>query len=185
MKVRWNSCYAISNILKEPTIYSGNSARLDSVFNALFDLVVNFRNFKVRINAALALASPRTRVLYGHYYYNAWKTLLKALENSQEMEDFTEYKHRDNLVEQICITIGYLTTLLTVEDLNSIKEFVLFHYDVLMLHMHRVLERVLPEKSTMLVAASGHIKELLTKQNLTVEQQELLGSLNCVFNVTI
>lgn len=74
---------------------------MDRVFNTLTELVVNFRNFKVRINAALALASPKTRNLYGQYYIITWKTLLRALENSQYMEDFSEYKHRDHLIEQV------------------------------------------------------------------------------------
>lgn len=65
------------------------------------ELVVNCKNFKVRINAALALSSPNERSAYGHFYIPVWTSLLKALENSQNMDDFTEYKHRDNLVDQV------------------------------------------------------------------------------------
>ncbi|KAL3272750.1 hypothetical protein HHI36_014211 [Cryptolaemus montrouzieri] len=58
MKVRWNSCYALSKVLKNEALYSCSSEWLSSTFKALNELVVNFRNFKVRINAALALSSP-------------------------------------------------------------------------------------------------------------------------------
>lgn len=71
------------------------------VFNTLGELVVNFKNFKVRINAALALAAPLSREHYGNFYFATWTALLKALENSETIEDFNEYKHRDNLVEQV------------------------------------------------------------------------------------
>lgn len=69
------------------------------------DLVVNFRNFKVRINAALAFSVPAKRSHYNEYYFPIWKSLLNALDNSQHMEDYNEFKHRDNLVDQVSSTI--------------------------------------------------------------------------------
>lgn len=66
------------------------------------DLVINCKNFKVRIHAALALSAPTNRDFYGQFYMPIWTALLKAIENSQNMEDFTEYKHRDHLVDQVC-----------------------------------------------------------------------------------
>lgn len=65
------------------------------------NLVVGFKNFKVRISAALALSCVMSRRNYGEYYFLVWKALLRALENSENMEDYTEYKHRDNLVDQV------------------------------------------------------------------------------------
>lgn len=65
------------------------------------ELVVSCKNFKVRINAAVALSAPNERLAYGCFYVPVWTALLKALENSQNMNDFTEYKHRDNLVDQV------------------------------------------------------------------------------------
>lgn len=65
------------------------------------DLVVNFRNFKVRINAALAFSVPEERNHYNEYYFPILKSLFNALDNSQHMEDYNEFKHRDNLVDQV------------------------------------------------------------------------------------
>lgn len=65
------------------------------------NLVVNFHNFKVRINSALALSVPSLKAYYGNYYFAIWKALLDALENSQNIEDFSEYKHRDHLIDQV------------------------------------------------------------------------------------
>lgn len=67
------------------------------------DLVVNSHNFKVRINSALALSVPEKKIYYREYYFHVWKALLDALDNSQNIEDFSEYKHRDNLIDQVCL----------------------------------------------------------------------------------
>lgn len=76
----------------------------EAVFKALTDLVMAFKNLKVRINAALALSSPNCRNNYGRFFLPVWISLLKALENSQHVDDFNEYKHRDNLIEQVGTT---------------------------------------------------------------------------------
>lgn len=71
------------------------------MFQTLTSLVVNFRNFKVRINAAAALATPVSRAMYGTHFVTIWDGLMNGLDNSQTMEDFNEYKHQDNLVNQV------------------------------------------------------------------------------------
>lgn len=74
------------------------------MFKALTDLVIGYKNLKVRINAALALSSPSSRNHYGRFFIPVWIALLKALENTQNVHDFNEYKHRDNLIEQVGTT---------------------------------------------------------------------------------
>ena len=71
------------------------------MFNTLTKLVQDVRNFKVRIHAALALSVPSSREQYGSFYSMSWIALLNGLDNSENMEDFSEYKHRDNLLDQV------------------------------------------------------------------------------------
>lgn len=104
MKVRWNACYALGNVLRNHYLFANKSILFKRMFTVLMDLVVGFKNFKVRINAALALSAPRAREQYGDSFIMIWITLMKALETSQSIEDFTEYKHRDLLVEQVWYT---------------------------------------------------------------------------------
>nr|CAD7428030.1 unnamed protein product [Timema monikensis] len=122
-KVRSNAVRAVGNLLRlleEPTLCdpsfkgavqdavdvlvqnstSGSNMK-SGVFNVLGDLVANFRNFKVRINAALALSMPATRQQYGSHFVHVWTALLDGLENSSTMEDFSEYRHHDNLIHQM------------------------------------------------------------------------------------
>ena len=73
------------------------------MFVTLTKLVQDVRNFKVRIHAALALSVPSNRERYGSFYIMTWIALLNGLDNSENMEDFSEYKHRDNLLDQVLL----------------------------------------------------------------------------------
>lgn len=181
MKVRWNSCYAIGNILKNSALYPNSDNRKNVLFTSLMDLVMGFRNFKVRINAAVALSCPNSRELYGQHFYIIWASLLKALENTQNVEDFSEYNHRDHLVEQICLAIGHMTTLLTNEDLPHIDDNIILHLDLFKLQMHRVLERVVPEKSSVLLSAATHLNNLILQADMSPEQKNTVKILLDVF----
>lgn len=61
------------------------------------------KNFKVRINAALALGTPSQRQHYGttEQFCAVWRSLLGALETAETVMDFAEYKYRDSLNGQV------------------------------------------------------------------------------------
>ncbi|XP_017785560.1 PREDICTED: HEAT repeat-containing protein 6 [Nicrophorus vespilloides] len=157
MKVRWNACYALGNILKNESLYSLTNW-LKETFSALIEMVNTFKNFKVRINAALALAACPRRELYGVHYTVVWKSLVKALQNSENMDDFSEFKHRDHLIEQICLSLGHLATLMTCEDLLPLKDAVA--ESVLADQMRRTRDRLVPEKAAILLVARERILSL-------------------------
>jgi len=81
------------------------------LLETLCKLASNFKNFKVRINAALALAAPRSRAVYGEQLPMTWRHLLEALETAQNITDFNEFKHRDTLLVQLCLTLCHVTSL--------------------------------------------------------------------------
>lgn len=58
-------------------------------------------NFKVRINGAAALAVPTKRAHYGRFYLSVWSALSVALYQANQLTDFNEYNHRDNLLDQV------------------------------------------------------------------------------------
>jgi hypothetical protein len=64
-------------------------------------VVVECRNYKVRINAALALGVPGGRASYGKAYAVAWSSLVGALTAADDITDFAEYRYRDSLTEQV------------------------------------------------------------------------------------
>lgn len=165
------------------------------------NLVVGFKHFKVRISAAFALSCISRRVNYGEFYFPIWKSLLEALESSENMEDFTEYKHRDNLVDQvsnfndfivsiktvcenlkICLSIGHLANLLLVEDIHFLENDVVFYSDLLKSNVQKVYDRVVPEKASALVSAEEHLGKLLPNVVLN-EQKQTLHSLINAFHI--
>nr|XP_006815814.1 PREDICTED: HEAT repeat-containing protein 6-like [Saccoglossus kowalevskii] len=77
MKVRWNACYAVGNMFKNADLPVGSSTWTSDVYDALLGVVADCKNFKVRINAALAIAIPlrgRSMETYNSFaqYGNAW-----------------------------------------------------------------------------------------------------------------
>lgn len=69
----------------------------------LCGVVKDCKNFKVRINAALALGSPAERSHYGdcRLFAFVWESLVIALETSEDITDFAEFKYRNNLNNQV------------------------------------------------------------------------------------
>ena len=67
-------------------------------------MVTDCKNFKVRINAALALGSPAERCHYGNpdLYLHIWESLIKGLQTAEEITDFAEYRYRDSLNDHVC-----------------------------------------------------------------------------------
>lgn len=61
------------------------------------------KNLKVRINAATALRAPSMRSQYGDHFTYIWRGVMVAMENAANVDDFTEYKHKDNLIEQVIL----------------------------------------------------------------------------------
>ncbi|PSN51517.1 hypothetical protein C0J52_09941 [Blattella germanica] len=181
MKVRWNACYAIGNMLRNSALYAEPFSWQSLVFGALAKLVQDMRNFKVRINAALALAVPACRRHYGPHYITLWTALLDALDNSQNMDDFSEYKHRDNFLDQICISLSHLASLATKEDLSPLHDVLSFHLDTLQQHLLKFHERVVPERSDAVNAAANHASSLLQLPDLGPNQHNAAALLLSIF----
>lgn len=68
---------------------------------------------QVRISAAAALCSPIKRSCYGDdkLFARLWRETLIALDKSEELADFTEFKHKETLQDQVC----YQSSVLCVE----------------------------------------------------------------------
>lgn len=77
----------------------------------LCGVVKDCKNFKVRINAALALGSPAERSHYGdcRLFAFVWESLVIALETSEDITDFAEFKYRNNLNNQVHNLIDLLS----------------------------------------------------------------------------
>ena len=73
------------------------SVWLNDMFSSLCVAVKECRNFKVRINAALALSVPKERGFYGSTdrFVDVWQSLCLGLQNAEIVSDFSEVKYRE------------------------------------------------------------------------------------------
>ncbi|KFW70648.1 HEAT repeat-containing protein 6, partial [Pygoscelis adeliae] len=138
MKVRWNACYALGNVFKNPALPLGEAPWTTQAYSALSSVVKSCKNFKVRIKSAMALSIPSKRECYGstEQFCQIWSALVVALQKSEDTEDFLEFKYSASLRTQICQALLHLLSLAKSTDLpviwetitengNAIKSYVL------------------------------------------------------------
>lgn len=106
MQVKWNACYALGNLLYSPYIqqqyFSRSPAWLPAVFSALSNVLRQCTNFKVRINAALALSMVPSLAFYAGHFEEVWQALLEVMETAGSVTvDFAEFKYKETLDMQV------------------------------------------------------------------------------------
>ncbi|NXL55857.1 HEAT6 protein, partial [Chordeiles acutipennis] len=126
MKVRWNACYALGNVFKNPALPLGEAPWTTQAYTALSSVVKSCKNFKVRIKSAMALSIPGKRECYGstEQFCQIWSALVVALQKSEDTEDFLEFKYSASLRTQICQALLHLLSLAKSTDLPVVWETV-------------------------------------------------------------
>ncbi|XP_055837462.1 HEAT repeat-containing protein 6 isoform X2 [Episyrphus balteatus] len=183
-KVKWNSCYAIGNFMKNSDLFNSQYNDMNwpnLVFPALCNLIVNHNNFKVRINGTAALMTIQERSNYGTRLQMVWTALLNAMEQSSNLTDFNEYKHRDNLQEQLCIAISHIISFSTLEDLNMLKTELVPKLEIVKQIWIRVVSRILPENAAPLLSCALKLQDQINKKELTTEQKNACKILSSCF----
>ncbi|XP_045442122.1 HEAT repeat-containing protein 6 isoform X3 [Pipistrellus kuhlii] len=133
MKVRWNACYAMGNVFKNPALPLGTAPWTSQAYKALTSVVTSCKNFKVRIRSATALSIPGKREHYGSVdqYAQIWNALVTALQKSEDTTDFLEFKYCASLRTQICQALVHLLSLASASDLPCIKETLELNEDMI------------------------------------------------------
>uniref|UniRef100_G3QBL3 HEAT repeat-containing protein 6 n=1 Tax=Gasterosteus aculeatus aculeatus TaxID=481459 RepID=G3QBL3_GASAC len=124
MKVRWNACYALGNAFRNPALPLGKYSAPWScdAFSSLCHVVSSCKNFKVRIKSAAALAIPANRGCYGdpERFICVWRSLAKALENSEDTNDFFEYRYSASLRHTLSHALLHLLSVSQSQDMPSL-----------------------------------------------------------------
>ncbi|KAI8379388.1 armadillo-type protein [Radiomyces spectabilis] len=128
LKTRWNACHAASNLLKNedyPIGYMSDGGMYqwtEGFYHALVHSLNSCKNFKVRINSCLALATPTKREFYGdqRLFNKTVEGVLKAWDACQDgaETEFQEYRYREQLKHQLMITLRHLKDWMSKEDLD-------------------------------------------------------------------
>ncbi|KAI8348267.1 armadillo-type protein [Blakeslea trispora] len=112
LKTRWNACYAASNMLqnlhfpigfveKEGGLYPWTH----SLYSALIHALTDCKNFKVRINACLALTAAQREIQYGDKLAVIAKSIIDAWDHCQTNTAYKEIKYKQQLEQQTHLPI--------------------------------------------------------------------------------
>lgn len=160
MKMRWNACYAIATMFSNECLYETLLPTVPSLLQNLCTIVISCNNFKVRINACLALSSIKQRKMYGSLYIFVWQSLLEGLDNAANMPDFSEFKHQHGLLENLCSAVCHMTSFVQPGDIAELKEILDSRLSFLSEHLKQCQERVTPEQAGALLRATSHLENI-------------------------
>ncbi|KAL1779801.1 HEAT repeat-containing protein 6 [Sigmodon hispidus] len=142
MKVRWNACYAMGNVFKNPALPLGSAPWTSQAYKALTSVVMSCKNFKVRIRSAAALSIPGKRAQYGslEQFAQIWNALVTALQKSEDTTDFLEFKYCASLRTHICQALLHLLSLASASDLPCILETLELNGDMIQSYILQFLK---------------------------------------------
>ncbi|KAL5274864.1 HEATR6 family protein [Megaselia abdita] len=161
-KVKWNTCYAIGCFIKNRCLFTSSPDFnwQKNVFDSLCFLALNNVNFKVRITATVALQKIENRTLYGDHFIHIWKSLILAMEHSDNLVDFNEYTHRDNLQEQLCFGLCHFLNIADPTNLRLMSEVLNSRKHLIRSIWIKVLNRMVPEAAGKLLCTAAMLKNI-------------------------
>ncbi|KAL3641854.1 hypothetical protein CASFOL_012669 [Castilleja foliolosa] len=125
VKVQWNVCHALSNLFFNKTLNLQDMDWSASVFSILLLLLRDSSNFKIRIQAAAALAVPETINDYGKSYYDVVKSVEHVVENfkSDQISEPSNFKYLIALEKQLTSTMLHLLSLAARSNHKATQDF--------------------------------------------------------------
>ncbi|XP_030951658.1 HEAT repeat-containing protein 6 isoform X2 [Quercus lobata] len=125
VKVQWNVCHALSNLFLNETLRLQDMDWAPSVFSILLLLLRNSSNFKIRIQAAAALAVPASIYDYGKSFPDVIQGLENIVENlgSDQISEPSSFKYRVALEKQLTSTMLHVLSLASSTDHEPLKDF--------------------------------------------------------------
>ncbi|KAL3499129.1 hypothetical protein ACH5RR_041861, partial [Cinchona calisaya] len=125
VKVQWNVCHALSNLFVNKTLKLHDMDWAPSVFSILLLLLRDSANFKIRIQAAAALAVPSTVNDYGRSFSDVLQGMVNILENlnTDRISVPSNFKYRVALEKQLTSTMLHVMGLASETEFWPIEEF--------------------------------------------------------------
>lgn len=124
VKVQWNVCHALSNLFLNETFKLRDMDWAPSVYNILLSLLCDSSNFKIKIQAAAALAVPASVLDYGSSFADVLQSVEEMLENlnSQQISSPSSFRYRIALQKQLTSTMLHLLGLVSAADRQLVHE---------------------------------------------------------------
>ncbi|CAO3628299.1 unnamed protein product [Cunninghamella blakesleeana] len=139
LKTRWNACHAASNLLLNPIFPIGYIEPLSSsssslkqqygwtstLYNSLIKALTKCNNYKVRINACLALATPKQIHFYGDCMQPIFQAILSTWHNCHDPNrsiEYQELKYHEQLKDQLKDAFKHFYDWVPKEDQDLIEK---------------------------------------------------------------
>ncbi|KAL4324142.1 hypothetical protein GQ457_11G032090 [Hibiscus cannabinus] len=164
VKVQWNVCHALSNMFLNKTIQLQDMDWAPSVFGILLLLLRDSSNFKIRIQAAAALAVPETALDYGKSFPDIVQGLEHVVENlgSDSISAPSSFKYRIALEKQLTSTLLHVLSLASASDHKPLKDFLVKKASFLE-EWFKMLYSSLGETSAQSETVGNQKKEMISK----------------------
>jgi hypothetical protein len=127
VQVQWNVCHALSNLFSNETVKLQDMDWAPSVFSILLLLLRDASNFKIRIQAASALAVPATPLAYGRSFPDVVKGVEHTLQSLHSDRETTpaNFKYKRSLENQLTSTMLHLLSLVSSCHFEALSEFLI------------------------------------------------------------
>ncbi|CAO3646136.1 unnamed protein product [Cunninghamella echinulata] len=130
LKTRWNACHAASNLLLNETFPIGyiepssSSSKQQYIwtsilYNSLVKALTKCSNYKVRINACLALATPKQIHFYGDHLQTIFQSILStwyACHDLNHSIEYQELKYHEQLKDQVGVALIHFYNWISKDD---------------------------------------------------------------------
>ncbi|KAK7308357.1 hypothetical protein VNO77_41959 [Canavalia gladiata] len=125
VKVQWNVCHALGNLFLNETLRLQDMDWSPVVFGILLQLLRESSNFKIRIQAAAALAVPVTVQDYGRSFSEIVKSVEHVMENIDEdqISGPSNFKYRVSLQKQLTLTMLHILRFTSSTNDQQLKDF--------------------------------------------------------------
>ncbi|XP_045809659.1 HEAT repeat-containing protein 6 isoform X2 [Trifolium pratense] len=125
VKVQWNVCHALGNLFLNETLRLQDMDWAPVVFGILLQLLHNSSNFKIRIQAAAALAVPLSVQDYGRSFPDIVRSIEHIMENIDQdpISGPSNFKYRVSLHKQLTLTMLHVLRYTSSTNDQLLKDF--------------------------------------------------------------
>lgn len=125
VKVQWNVCHALGNLFLNETLRLQDMDWAPVVFGILLQLLHNSSNFKIRIQAAAALAVPLSVQDYGRSFPDIVRSIEHIMENIDQdpISGPSNFKYRVSLQKQLTLTMLHVLRFTSSTNDQLLKDF--------------------------------------------------------------
>uniref|UniRef100_A0A336LVX6 HEAT repeat-containing protein 6 n=1 Tax=Culicoides sonorensis TaxID=179676 RepID=A0A336LVX6_CULSO len=177
MKLKWNSCYAAQNLIKNSRIFNERNLLnwQEKILVTLVKTIQESKNFKVKINAISALRRVESKASYGQFFLKIWALLVQVLIETSNLINYSEYMYKDSLEEQVCLSICHVIPMMEKDDLINASMSLHPVSDIINSIWRSIVTKISPEECLEVNRMRSYLENM--------RKSDLIGEAKAAFNV--